>query len=81
MRQIENECVGCEYCINCGAKHTEVVYCDICGNYVCEESKGTYLFDCCWDCEYEANELMQEEHLTQEEAFDLVKEKKNNEYN
>lgn len=33
MIEITDECVGCpDYCINCGARHTERFYCDRCGD-------------------------------------------------
>lgn len=28
MQKVENECVGCEYCINCGRKHVSHYVCD-----------------------------------------------------
>lgn len=29
-KRIENHCVGCPTCINCGLKRVEVYYCDEC---------------------------------------------------
>ena len=32
MRSIENDCVGCDYCVNCGRNHKyEIIECDNCG--------------------------------------------------
>ena len=37
MVTYENNCVGCPtYCIDCGAKHQMVCYCDKCGDEVSE---------------------------------------------
>jgi hypothetical protein len=32
MKRIENDCVGCDYCVNCGRKEVEHFYCDKCGD-------------------------------------------------
>ena len=32
MLAIENNCVGCEYCCNCGADRVELIKCDCCGD-------------------------------------------------
>lgn len=32
MKKNENNCVGCDYCICCGRRHEEVLYCDECGD-------------------------------------------------
>lgn len=31
MTEYENACVGCDYCLNCGATHTPYTVCDECG--------------------------------------------------
>lgn len=31
MIDYENDCVGCEYCVNCGRDHVQVTRCDNCG--------------------------------------------------
>lgn len=49
MERIENDCVGCDYCINCGRKSVRYLYCDQCG---CNE-QNLYRFndkDYCYDC-------------------------------
>lgn len=52
MIKTEDRCVGCEHCGHCGAKHTEVMYCDRCGQEISdfEDVKhldgGDYHFDC-----------------------------------
>lgn len=51
MKVIENDCVGCEYCIHCGATHAEYYYCDKCGD--CFEPSELYCFEgeeLCGDC-------------------------------
>jgi hypothetical protein len=32
-KRIENNCVSCEYCVNCGRRHETVYYCDKCDEY------------------------------------------------
>ena len=41
MVQVENDCVGCEYCINCGRREVSHWYCDDCG----EEAEKLYNVD------------------------------------
>lgn len=59
MIEIENNCVGCEYCINCGRKHEEVHKCETCGCYL-EDTDNHYSEDgineYCDDCWYDAIE-------------------------
>lgn len=49
MKQIENDCVGCDLpCINCGRDKVEHFYCDKCG-----EEETLYEYDgeeLCEDC-------------------------------
>lgn len=46
----DNDCVGCDYCINCGRGTHKVWYCDKCG--FCEGTlyKGENGEDLCWEC-------------------------------
>jgi len=75
MVTIENDCVSCEYCINCGRKHSEVHYCDICNEVIVDECVGDYDFDCCWECEWEHNELVIEDEYPEDKAWNILKEK------
>ena len=45
----EDDCVGCDYCINCGKKHAKYYICDECKEYVDDlyEYDGEEL---CIDC-------------------------------
>ena len=51
--RIENNCVGCEHCVNCGQREESVYYCDECGDY---EDMWNPLYrtedgrELCWDC-------------------------------
>lgn len=51
--RIENNCVGCEYCINCGQRHESVFFCDECDEYA-DEWNPLYVAEngeeVCWDC-------------------------------
>ena len=51
--EIENECVGCETCANCGRdRDYRVYYCDNCGDNASEDNP-LYVFEgqeLCWDC-------------------------------
>ena len=47
MTEYENACVGCDYCVNCGAAHTPYTVCDECG----EDCRGGKVY------EYEGREL------------------------
>lgn len=79
MVEIENNCVGCpQGCINCGLQHDEVHYCDICGDVIVEESAQSYDFDCCWECEWEHNELTIEDNYDEDYAWNLLKRKYKN---
>lgn len=40
MKKIENHCVGCPTCINCGLKRVEVCYCDKCKDEIAEYDDG-----------------------------------------
>lgn len=40
MKRIENDCVRCPTCINCGAKQQEHFYCD-----ECKEESDIYHFE------------------------------------
>lgn len=43
MRRIENDCVGCDNCVNCGRKRNYVVYsCDKCGRDIDEIDESLY---------------------------------------
>lgn len=49
MKRYENDCVGCEVCVDCGRKKVLHLYCDKCG----WENDGIYQFDdeeLCIDC-------------------------------
>lgn len=48
-RTIENECVGCERCVNCGRKEVMTYRCDDCGDCDCDlyEYEGEEL---CGEC-------------------------------
>ena len=41
MIRYENNCVGCDWCCNCGADHYAVLICDECG----EEVPTLYEYD------------------------------------
>ena len=67
MRVIEDRCCDCASplypCINCSRRHTEVIYCDICGDEESEDRVQKYdgkeiCFSCY--CEMEENELEEE---------------------
>lgn len=48
MKMITDECVGCDFCADCGARHTERFYCDRCG-----DETRLYIFgdeEICRDC-------------------------------
>ena len=51
--EIENECVGCETCANCGRdRDYRVYYCDNCGDNASEDNP-LYVFEgqeLCWEC-------------------------------
>lgn len=51
--RIEDDCVGCDYCRDCGRKHIEVRFCDKCGDYS-DEWNPLYLSEdgeeLCLDC-------------------------------
>lgn len=52
MIKIKNECVGCDYCIGCGARHTKRFCCDN-----CFEEEELYIFndeELCISCVREA---------------------------
>lgn len=49
---IENNCVSCEHCINCGRREQETYFCDDCGDYA-DNWNPLYRLDdkeLCWDC-------------------------------
>lgn len=49
MIRQENDCVGCDYCINCGKKHALYLYCDKCEENVDElyvTDEGQVCLDC-----------------------------------
>lgn len=51
MIKIENDCVGCPYCIDCGAKHTPHYYCDKCRSEVEQgELRRYYDEELCEEC-------------------------------
>lgn len=41
MTEYENACVGCDYCVNCGATHTPYTVCDECG----EDCRGGKVYE------------------------------------
>lgn len=51
--EIENDCVGCETCANCGRdRDYKVYYCDNCGDNASEDNP-LYVFEgqeLCWEC-------------------------------
>ena len=47
MVKIENDCVGCDYCKNCGRDRTPHYYCDECG-----EEETLYQYEGKELCEY-----------------------------
>ena len=50
MKRIENECVCCDNCVNCGRRQTEVYYCDRCD---CEIGNVGFVYngeELCNDC-------------------------------
>lgn len=66
--RIEDDCVGCDYCINCGKKHIHVHYCDECDTYA-DEWDALYLLDdkeLCIECV--------KEHLTSKLCDDMDEE-------
>ena len=76
MRTVEDNCVGCDWCADCGRKHQEVIYCDKCGDQVWEcdvitEDGEDYCLDC-WE-QHEKEELIKdhEDKLTAESAIKL----------
>ena len=32
MKRIENDCVGCDYCVHCGRDKVLYIYCDVCND-------------------------------------------------
>ena len=54
MIKTENDCVGCDYCYNCGLKYSKHYYCDECGEEIdddelIERDGGEYHADCWYD--------------------------------
>lgn len=51
--RIENDCVCCERCVNCGRKAVKMHYCDKCDEYA-DEWNPLYVAEdgseLCWDC-------------------------------
>lgn len=45
MTEYENACVGCDYCVNCGATHTPYTVCDECGEDCRECGDSVYIYD------------------------------------
>lgn len=50
MKKIENHCVGCPTCINCGLKRVEVYYCDKCKDEISEDVYEADGQELCEDC-------------------------------
>lgn len=51
--RIEDDCVGCDYCRDCGRKHIKVHFCDKCETYADEWNPLYYseeYGEVCWDC-------------------------------
>lgn len=72
MRRIENECVGCEHCINCGRRHIEVICCDTCDMWADDEY---HIYDIngkelCFECAKEALTQMQCDDCDSERCAD-----------
>ena len=51
--RIENDCVSCERCVNCGRREIEVHFCDKCDEYA-DMWNPLYVTDngeeLCWEC-------------------------------
>lgn len=67
MINYENDCVGCDYCYNCGAKETPHYYCDECGEEIGDDELyeiiDNHYHEECW-----YNKLGYQETLTLENA-------------
>ena len=50
MVRIENHCVGCPTCINCGLKQVKVYYCDKCKDEIPEDVYEVDGAELCEDC-------------------------------
>ena len=46
----DNDCVGCDYCINCGRGNFKAYYCDKCEEYTDELYVGNNGEELCEDC-------------------------------
>lgn len=57
MTEYENACVGCDYCVNCGATHTPYTVCDECGED-CRVGGKVYEYEGQELCEVCAEEKM-----------------------
>lgn len=54
MTDYVNECVGCDYCMDCGKRHTKITRCDECG----DECYPVYIHDGKELCEVCAEEVV-----------------------
>ena len=82
MFEFSNECVGCEHCGSCGAKHTPVLTCDNCGDSVDSVYRlpngEEYCEDCLFDYVVESNEieivyLDEDNNIVSEDTEDAIK--------
>lgn len=48
--RVEDDCVGCDYCRDCGRKHIKIHYCDVCDDNVNELFYDLNGREVCWDC-------------------------------
>lgn len=48
--RVEDDCVGCDHCIDCGRKHIKIHYCDVCDDDVNELFYDLNGREVCWDC-------------------------------
>lgn len=62
MIKYENDCVGCDYCVSCGRKHTPYFYCDNCGEAV-ETLRNYDGEQWCDDCILEEFEIIESEDI------------------
>lgn len=63
--KIENHCVDCDIpCVDCGAKRTEVLYCDRCDDYAEYKIDGEYFCDECMEAY--CNSIFINEHMLEE---------------
>ena len=90
MYEIENFCVGCEHCINCGRnKDVKLYSCDICYEPIVEDEedvrhvkdrKGNVL-DLCPECDNKLQFFEDYTELNSTECLELVKNNPNMDIN